>query len=822
MDFKSLVFSTLPPQKLEAKDKSKEWMEQCVDAVCSMGNMRNPNGRTTTQEKQIKYDLVNSIINQNDFNYVLNPYGVKDNAIQNQPAKLRDINLIVNKVNLLKGEELNRPFNFTAIGIDGEVIIEKEKKKKEMLQQAAYQQLAAELGISLEPQTDPKTGQQIPPPSFADIDKYANYTMMDIREEWANLLIKDVQMEQNLLFKFNEGWEHALIAAEEYYYIGIVNKKVVVRPCNPLYCEFNRNPNNPIIEEGDWFREDRWLTKGQIMDEFGEFLTDDQIEKIDNGQFGSNFSSNQMFPGYAYGQDDINKYESGFNRTSRFNSNHFLVTHVVWMSMKQIGFLSYPNPQTGKMEEGIVDETFKLTPDMKKMGMSVEWKWIDEVWHGTKVGTDFYANIEPVPNQLRSMDNPFKVVLPYVGRVYNSTNTKQTSLVDLIKPHQYLYNIVWFRLENELAKAKGKKMVMDIAQIPKSQGIDLEKWMYLFDNVGIAFINSFEEGSGKFQGETSKFNQQQAIDMGLSQAVGQYISILAKIESTIDRMIGVTPQREGQVHQSETVGGVERAVVNSTNITEPWFYTHNDIKKNVLTHILECAKLAYPKTKKLNFIANDFQRVSTTIDMDQFNDSDYGIYITDSSKEHQIFSKLEALASQAISAGAATFSDIIDMYKAGSVAELSALIKKSEQVKQQSAQQSEQQKMQMQQEMIKAQADEKDKERAFEAQENELDRETKIRTTVISAMGFDTDTAGTGTIEAVDYGNQVLKTMDLQNKQMNEQRKHSLELQKMQHASEENDKDRKVKKEEMKNKMEIEQLKARTALANPVSGESKK
>lgn len=59
MDFKSMVFSTLPPQKISEKEKDQQWKEQCVDAICSMGNMRNPNGRTTTQEKQIKYDIVN-------------------------------------------------------------------------------------------------------------------------------------------------------------------------------------------------------------------------------------------------------------------------------------------------------------------------------------------------------------------------------------------------------------------------------------------------------------------------------------------------------------------------------------------------------------------------------------------------------------------------------------------------------------------------------------------------------------------------------------------------------------------------------------------
>ncbi len=43
--------------------------------------------------------------------------------------------------------------------------------------------------------------------------------------------------------------------------------------------------------------------------------------------------------------------------------------------------------------------------------------------------------------------------------------------------------------EKKIKANTGKKMVMDIAQIPRSEGIDLDKWMYMFDNLGIAFIN---------------------------------------------------------------------------------------------------------------------------------------------------------------------------------------------------------------------------------------------------------------------------------------------------------------------------------------------
>src|SRR5690606_8458819 len=140
-------------------------------------------------------------------------------------------------------------------------------------------------------------------------------------------------------------------------------------------------------------------------------------------------------------------------------------------------------------------------------------------------------------------DNPSICKLGYCGAAYYNKNSKPSSMIDLVKHHQYLYNVIMYSMEFEIAKANGKKMVMDIAQIPKSTGMNMEKWMYYFDSMWLAFINSFEEGSGKFAGQTPTFNQFNAVDMSLSQSIGQYIGILSKIEDQVERLMGVSKQR---------------------------------------------------------------------------------------------------------------------------------------------------------------------------------------------------------------------------------------------------------------------------------------
>lgn len=806
--------NSMPQQKLSSRKKTKEWGKACVRAVANQGkSSRDLNGRTRWERKQINYDLVNSIIREDDFKHVINPYG-SEKVSSSQPAKLRDINLVFNKLNLMRGEEMARPFNFHVMATNGEAVTIKEEKKKEMIMSAAKYQLYEAAGLSPEPSIDPETGEEVPPVPLPQIEKYMSSSYTDIRERWANDILSYIEKDQDLALKFNEGWEHGLISAEEVFYVGKVNGRVVVRVVNPLNSDFDRNPDNPKIEDGDWFKEDRSMTVGQILDEFQDKLTDDQITRLDTGNMQFNANQN-MHPGFAYTEDSIKAYSrNSHSDRGTAQNTHIQVTTVVWKSMKKLGTLKYLD-QNGEFQENFVDDTFKLTPEMKEQGMSVKWRWIPQVWQGTKISEDIIVDVKPIDTSI-DPDNPSACKLPYVGRVLNGTNSVQTSMVDLIKPHQYLYCVVWFRLEAELAKAKGKKFLMDMALLPKSQGFDMEKWMYMFDNVGLALVNSFETGKGQFSDKTSAFNQFQAIDMTLSQSIGQYIQILDRIEGEIDRMLGITPQREGQVQASESATATRAAQVNSSYVTEPWFYMHNQVKKEVLTQCLNVAKFAYEGTKKINYIVDDVQRVMTQIDMDKFCDSYYGLFVTNSSKDNRLFDKIEALAPMLAQGDKARFSDLIAMYESNSIAEFKNRIEDAELQAEQKAQAAQEAQQQSEQQAMEMEAQKEKDQRDWQSNENQLDRDSDIQKTVISAVGFNaSDESGDGTVD------DIIKQGDLALKQMDSERKHIQEDRKINLDRESKSKELDFKNRELKAKERMNKDNNRTALKNKVVGEKK-
>lgn len=193
-----------------------------------------------------------------------------------------------------------------------------------------------------------------------------------------------------------------------------------------------------------------------------------------------------------------------------------------------------------------------------------------------------YIGIQPIEYQHISADNPNSQKLPYTGVVYNNTNSKPRSLVSMMKPLQYMYIVVWYRLELALSRDKGKVAVMDITQIPKSMNIDVNKWMHYLSALGVAFINPYDEGwdiPGREGGKPSQFNQLSSWDLTMSNVIAEYIQLMQKIEDMVAKLTGITPQRQGQIAASELVSNANTAVNMSYHITEPWFWNHNQVKE---------------------------------------------------------------------------------------------------------------------------------------------------------------------------------------------------------------------------------------------------
>lgn len=768
----------IPRQKLPSSKKGTEWGKDMMDELDRLSMLTDYNGRSTKYIKQVNCDLYNGLLNQTDFEYVLNPYGFKSGEF---PANLQHYDIISPKLNLLFGEEIKRPFNFTVVATNPEAISEYQEEQKKMFHNVfstmiqeeidkqtkaqqqkaqAEQQMQAGQGQGPVPQQQQQSQQpQIKlPRNLEELEKYMNEEYKSLREIAAQMALTYLLEKEKLKLKFNDMWKDSLLMGEEIAYIGSRGGDPHLRVCNPKDIVVVSDPDSPWIEDAIAVIEERWLSPSTILDEFYDELTPKQIDDIERmaGKTARNEDtlaypeSTLIIKGpeeYAKAQSIINTHDQ--DGTIR-------VIHAEWRSMRKIGIIEIDG------EEDIVGEEFQIAEDAIKLDKDEEWQyeweqdgmhvnfswfWVNEVWEGTKIGQDIYVDIQPKKNQRRSMDNISKCKLGYVGYIYNSRNSQSVSLVDRMKPYQYLYDIIYYRTELGLAKNKGRIMLMDLAQIPSSMGWDVDKWMYYLEAMNIGFINSAEEQPN---GQRANFNQFQAVDLSMGSFVDQHVKMLNEIEEKIGELSGVSRQRQGQVSSSELVGNTERAVVQSSHITEPWFYYHNEVKKRCLTALLEVAQMVWKKGKKINHIFDDMTRMVFEIEPDIFCMSEYSIFVVDGSKEMKIKSTMEQMATNAYQSGTATSIEAITMLEYDSIAQMKKKLKELDAKKQQMQQamaenESKMKQQEFQQEaQLKLQLDQNETMRSHE------DNQTKIVVAEINAqakLDSTPDTSGESDLE---------------------------------------------------------------------------
>ncbi len=624
--------SNFPIQKLPLSKKTEEWRHESLDAVIS----REAGGGFSTKRKTEMttwYGLYNSEYNENDLKYVTNPFKVADGF----PAKIQNFNIIRPKIDLLIGEESKRPFDLKVVQTNPDVVTQLQDKKKDLL----MQYISSVVGVSKD-----ENGQPITP---KEIEKYLKYNYKTIAEETAYHALNYLRQKLNLDNEFLKGWRDGLISTEEIYYVSTINGEPFLERVNPLNCDYDKDPDIEFIEDGDWFVRYMQMSPATIYDRFFDIMEEKDLDRMleyaGEGHQQSAMGSSRI--------DDINQFRDTV--TKRFiNSNTDMnlidVYHGVWRSYKKIGFLTYTD-ETGEVQNTIVNEDYKVSPEE-----TIEWDWIPEVWEGYKVGDDIYLGIGPVEYQHTSIDGLSSRKLPYCGIIYNNINAMPKSLVGLMKPLQYMYIILWYRLELALARDKGKVINMDLTQIPKGLGISVEQWMHYLTSAGVNFINPYDEGwdvPGREGGKPSSFNQITAIDLSMQDIIAGYIGLMVKIEDMIGEISGVSKQRQGTISRTELVGNVERAVVQSSHITEPLFWYHNQVKKNAVTMLLNVAKHAWKETpgKSIHYILNDAERVFLNVE-DDFLYSDMDVFIGDNTKQNQDIEAIKTLLQPAMQNGA--------------------------------------------------------------------------------------------------------------------------------------------------------------------------
>ena len=667
-------YISFPRQKLSDAEKTDHWYKKNIDFAEHLLTS-DVNLRSNFKNKKSNYNLRVNIISSKDFEKFINP----DNLdLESLPASFQHIGIENSKINLLLGEYAKRKKDFRAYisSNDPDSISRKE--------QTLTDTIKAELDNII--QTTSISDEEIQK-RLQQLEKYKTYQFQDIAEITANKILKKEYKEGDFDFTFLRTFEDLLTAGEEIMYCGVLGGNPVMRRVNPMNL-YTMGGNSMYIEDADIIVEYGYRSIGQIIDDYWDVLRPEDIDFLERGKVDASLGSgggiglNRDISVYDYygEQGALNIFHPNEMGTRTFAGafdtyGNVRVLKVCWRSRRKIGELTYFD-EDGNEQKDYVPEDYK---ENKTLGESVKWIWVNEWMEGTKIADHVYTLLRPVPYASKSLVNKSKGTPPYVGSVNSTNDYKVQSLMDVMKPLAYSYDIAYYKRELAIATYKGSFTALNSSLVPS--GWDPKEWMRYVTINKFAWLDPTNEilkgpSQGKSAGAFNTLTAQQ-IQVGDPNEIGMYTNLMLDIENTLGKIAGVTGAREGQIQNREAVNNVEREVAQTSHITEKWFAIDNNFRKRVLTKFLECCKYAYKTNpKKGQYLLDDMGQQLIT-HFDEFCATEYDLHLSNSSSDQQLFNDLKALSQAAIQNGQATISDLIAISQSESVQDVARKLEES-------------------------------------------------------------------------------------------------------------------------------------------------
>lgn len=696
-------------------------------------------GISDYRRMKVNYDLFNNVINKADFEHVCYPFGKEAGEL---PADFTNKDIISGKIKALLGMEMRRPFSWKIVATNPEATTRKEEEEFSKLKDFVVNSIIApikqkieleqaqalkgqELTTEEKQRIEQEVAQKLKAMTPQEVKRYMAREHQDPAEALAHQLLQYLIQKENIKMKFNKGWKHGLISGKEIFWVGIVNGEPILKVVNPLNFDYDKSSEKDFIEDGDWACYEMSMTPSEIAKYFGSELTSVELDELYESYNNTNSLPDAAF---TFREDGVS-----VNLGIR-------VIHAEWKALKPFKFIYGRDPETGEYYEDIVDESYKM--NVEAGDYKEEIVWIPTKYEGYQIGNDKFAMLREVPGQHKDLNNLYDCKLSYIGSTYDNLNSSTTSLVDRMKYYQYFFNILWYRIELLIGSDDGKSLLLNANLIPKSSGLDIEKWMYYFKVNKLGLLDPTEEGNKGNQniGEAAK-----EIDMSLVSDIQKYMQLAEYIERRCGESVGITKQIEGQIGTEEAVRNTQQALVQSANILEPYFDMHNLIKRNVLQALIETAKVAYSELqpKSLSYVLDDMSVAILSPDYDLLENSTYGLFVSNSMKADETLQTMKQLSHAALQNQQVELSDVLMIMNSESTQEAEELLKVAEANRAEREQAMQQQQIQAQQQEAEAQRawerEKMDREHQYTMAEIDLKGEKDIQKQLILSMGFNED-----------------------------------------------------------------------------------
>lgn len=546
--------------------------------------------------------------------------------------------------------------------------------------------------------------------------------------------------------------------------------------------------------------------------------------------------------------DELNRAGNSFD----FDANGpglVRVTEAYWKSQKKVYELTWIK-KDGTILTDIVDENYKVTEqpvydnslnrakDKKTLisGEHLDAIWINEVRFGIKINSigstitginnrseaqAVYIGGDPIPFQFKGQNNLYGCKLPVEGKIFSERGSYSSSLVDKMKPHQISFNIVNNQIIEYLADEIGNVLVVDQNMIPRnSLGGSWGKYAFpQFHQVMKDYQLAAIDPSIRNTENATSFSHFQTVDMSKSQQIMTRMKLAEYFKNEAFSVVGITPQRLGDVAASESATGVQQGTNASHTQTEPYFDMHmNYLMPRVRQMMLDAAQFtcATKPNSRINYLNSDDENIFFDIEGYKLLLKDFRVYSRSTADIKKLVSDLQQLAVNSQGNGGSMY-ELAQMITLQSPSEIISKLEESEDKRRQEIDAQRKHEMEIQQQQAQAA---KELEAMIEEKEDywkEREIQKDIYIAQIKALSFvdDNDLDNNNIPDPLEV-NKFLHTQDIHNQDMLLKEK-QLNQKTQENLSKRDIEMKKLKEmeEQRKSREKIERLK----LQNPVAGE---
>lgn len=631
---KVVVPTVLPNQRVSSKAKKKK--DFYIPTINFVVAQAQAHSNKSVLEKRLK--AAKGIIDDDVYQYVLNPYNTDSELLKEFPGELRNYDMIIPILERYVGEYIRGRDSFLAKVNNSDAIYRKTKELNEVITKMATQQYInmLEVETGADNQNVPDIGEFVAEFKSNWIDERAIEAKdaLDAIRDWQDMDDKQRDMFINLI-----------IFGETYSYTEVNRDDVTYEVVSPL--EFYPIGNgNKYVEDQDRCCRISLMSVDQILNKFRDDLKTKDIkfleELVKHSIVGKpTFVPYEYLEGGDLRMDSTGSTEGGLFSAS-INSEQVYVHHAVLTSKVKVGILTYTN-ELGQEDEREVDEDYIL--DTVIGDIDIEWVWLNQLMHGWRIGnTTFgiYIPLRPVEVQRNELGNSSKVKNPYNGITSISGGTFITSIVERLLPYAALRNIYELQLERAVAKYDGNMLIMPESLVSKAS-----KHMTSAKRILYAKMD------GKFYVDDSKASAINAIGAIKSVALGdaQYIvgmrNLITSIEEAAMRGVNMNDQRYGDIDSSAGKGTTEEAIQRSSTGSILLFESFNRLREKDYEGVIDFSKVAWADRAQDNeelgsFVTTDGIK-QLTISQDYLL-SNIGIHIKNRSIEANKQAALKDLA----------------------------------------------------------------------------------------------------------------------------------------------------------------------------------